>query len=146
MSVAINKVMIAGNLTADPQVRFLANEQAVANFSIAINRKFKASDGQMKEEVTFVTCEAWGRTAELVGQYLVKGRSCFIEGRLKLDTYDDKDGQKRQKMKVVAESVRFLDSGNRSNEQAAPASDAQASEPKPRRPAPDASYDDEPPF
>lgn len=146
MSVAINKVMIGGNLTADPQVRFLANEQAVANFSIAINRKFKASDGQMKEEVTFVTCEAWGRTAELVGQYLVKGRSCFVEGRLKLDLWDDKDGQKRQKMKVVADSVQFLDSGNRGGEHAAPSGDTEAPEPPPRRPAPAATNDDEPPF
>lgn len=150
MSVAINRVLVAGNLTRDPQVRFLPNEQAVANFGLAVNRKFKGSDGQMKEEVTFIDCEAWGRTAELVGQYLTKGRACFIEGRLKFDSWDDKDGQKRSKLKVVADSVQFLDSGNRGT---APAGeDAQGDEPEaqhsePRRPAPAAApLDDEPPF
>ena len=113
MAVAINRVLLGGNLTRDPVVRALANEQAVANFGLAINRRFKGADGQMKEEVTFIDVEAWGRTAELVGQYLVKGRACFVEGRLKLDTWDDKDGQKRSKLKVVADSVQFLDSGNR---------------------------------
>ncbi len=124
MAVAINRVLLGGNLTRDPQVRFLANEQAVANFGLAINRRFKGSDGQMKDEVTFVDVEAWGRTAELVGQYLTKGRSCFVEGRLKLDSWDDKDGQKRQKLKVVADSVQFLDSGNRG----APAADGAGGE------------------
>lgn len=153
MAVAINRVLLGGNLTRDPQVRFLANEQAVANFGLAINRRFKGSDGQMKEEVTFVDIEAWGRTAELVGQYLTKGRACFVEGRLKLDSWDDKDGQKRQKLKVVADSVQFLDSGNRGGAGGAaaegePAGDASAPSPsaKPSRPAPASAGDDEPPF
>lgn len=109
MSVNINKVMLAGNLTRDPEVKSLANEQHVAKFSLAMNRKFKSGD-EMKEEVTFVECEAWGRTAELVGQYLAKGRSCFVEGRLKLDSWEDKEGKKRSSLKVVADSVQFLDS------------------------------------
>jgi single-strand DNA-binding protein len=150
MAVAINRVLLGGNLTRDPQVRFLANEQAVANFGLAINRRFKGSDGQMKEEVTFVDVEAWGRTAELVGQYLTKGRACFVEGRLKLDSWDDKDGQKRQKLKVVADSVQFLDSGNRAGGSGAPADGDSAGEPapspKPSRPAPAPAGDDEPPF
>jgi single-strand DNA-binding protein len=152
MAVAINRVLLGGNLTRDPQVRFLANEQAVANFGLAINRRFKGSDGQMKDEVTFVDIEAWGRTAELVGQYLTKGRACFVEGRLKLDSWDDKDGQKRQKLKVVADSVQFLDSGNRGGGQGAPAGDGEAAgdapapSPKPSRPAPAPANDDEPPF
>lgn len=155
MAVAINRVLLGGNLTRDPQVRFLANEQAVANFGLAINRRFKGSDGQMKDEVTFVDVEAWGRTAELVGQYLTKGRACFVEGRLKLDSWDDKDGQKRQKLKVVADSVQFLDSGNRGGAPGAaaaegePAGDAPAASPpsqKPSRPAPAPAGDDEPPF
>ena len=70
MSFSYNRVMLAGNLTRDPQVRFFANERAVADFGLAINRKYKTNDGQMKEETTFVDVEAWGRTAELVGQYL----------------------------------------------------------------------------
>ena len=147
MSVAINRVLIGGHLTADPQVRFLKNEQAVANFSVAINRRYKGSDGEMKEEVTFVSCEAWGRTAELVGQYLTKGRACFVEGRLKLDNFEDKNGQKQQRMKVVADSVQFLDGGNRGGgEPSVAAKGDDAPEPKPTRPAPATSNDDEPPF
>lgn len=110
MPFSYNRTMLAGNLTRDPVVRFLANEQAVANFGLAVNRRFKGSDGQLKDEVTFVDIECWGRTAELVGQYLTKGRGCFVEGRLKLDQWDDKDGQKRSKLKVVADEVRFVDS------------------------------------
>jgi single-strand DNA-binding protein len=157
MAVAINRVLIGGNLTRDPQVKFLSNEQAVANFALAINRRFKGNDGQMKEEVTFVEVEAWGRTAELVGQYLTKGRAAFVEGRLKLDQWDDKDGQKRQKLKVVADSVQFLDSkGGSVGAQAQPSPEAAAASSAaaegsappagthpPRAPG---AGDDEPPF
>lgn len=147
MAVAFNKVILAGNLTRDPQVRFLANEQAVANFGLAINRRYK-SGNEMKEEVTFVDCEAWGRTAELVGQYLTKGRACLVEGRLKLDSWDDKDGQKRQKLKVVADSVQFLSFGK--GEDGAPADEPlpseQAAAPAPRVPTPAATDDGSPPF
>lgn len=149
MAVAINRVLLGGNLTRDPQVRFFSNERAVADFGLAINRKFKGGDGQMKEEVTFIDIEAWGRTAELCGQYLTKGRSCFVEGRLKLDSWEDKQGQKRQKLKVIADSVQFLDSGQRHSqdgEAADPSPYENAREPAPRRPAPAAATDDEPPF
>lgn len=153
----INRVFLAGNLTRDPQVRFLANEKAVAEFGLAINRKFKAGDGSLKEEVTFVDIEVWGRTAELCSQYLSKGRGCFIEGRLKLDTWEDKkDGSKRSKLRVVADNVQFLDGGKGRGDGAAPAA-AEAEEggesaPAPQRPSrpappPSASADgDEPPF
>lgn len=149
----INRVFLAGNLTRDPQVRFLANEQAVANFGVAINRRFKGSDGSQKEETTFVDVEAWGRQAELVGQYLTKGRGCFIEGRLKLDTWEDKEGKKQSKLRVVADNVQFLDSrprqGGASGEagegEAAP--DAPAERPaRPPRTASPAPADDELPF
>lgn len=110
MSLNFNKVIIAGNLTRDPQVRFISNERAVADFGLAVNRRFKGSDGQLKEETTFVDVEAWGKTAELVGQYLVKGRGALVEGRLKLDSWEDKEsGQKRSRLKVVADSVQFTD-------------------------------------
>ncbi len=116
----LNKVMLAGNLTRDPQVRFLSNEQAVANFGIAINRRFKGNDGQVKEEVTFVDIETWGRTAELAGQFLTKGKLVYLEGRLKLDKWDEADGSKRSKLKVVADSIQFLspksDGGSRSQQ------------------------------
>ncbi len=150
MAVAINRVLLGGNLTRDPQVRFFANERAVADFGLAINRRFKGSDGQMKDEVTFIDVEAWGRTAELVGQYLTKGRACFVEGRLKLDSWEDKEGQKRSKLKVIADSVQFLDGGNRGDRgPAGEVSDGESSEgpvAKPSRPAPAAASDDEPPF
>lgn len=150
----INRVFLAGNLTRDPQVRFLANEQAVANFGIAVNRRYKGSDGSMKEETTFVDCEAWGRQAELVGQYLTKGRGCLIEGRLKLDSWEDKEGKKQSKLRVVADNVQFLDSRPRQGGgEGAPAEEGAADAPaqppaaRPTRPAPSqAPADDEPPF
>ena len=148
MSVAINRVLLGGNLTRDPEVRFFANERAVANFSLAINRRFKGADDQMKEEVTFIDVETWGRTAELVGQYLTKGRACFVEGRLKLDSWEDKDGQKRSKLKVVADSVQFLDSGRQHDEATGDAGAANAAPAaKGGKKAPVAvAGDDEPPF
>lgn len=139
MAVAFNKVLLAGHLTRDPEVKFLSDERAVASFGIAINHRYKGSDGQAKEEATFVDIEAWGRTAELVGQCLTKGRACLIEGRLKLDQWEDKEGQKRSKLKVVADGVQFLDSGKGERaESAAPA-------PSPSRPV-SGGASDEPPF
>jgi single-strand DNA-binding protein len=153
MALSLNRVMLAGNLTRDPQVRFLASEKAVAEFGLAINRRFKDKDGQNKEEVTFVDVETWGRTAELVGQYLTKGRACYIEGRLKFDSWEDKEGQKRSKLKVVADNVQFLDSrapgerpaGGEAAEAPAGGKPAAASAPAPS-PAASPVTDDEPPF
>jgi len=154
MSFSYNRVMLAGNLTRDPQVRFFANERAVADFGLAINRRYKTNDGQQKEETTFVDVEAWGRTAELVGQYLTKGRGCFIEGRLKLDTWDDKEsGQKRSKLKIVADSVQFVDSRAPGGEQTSgeeESSSGSAGNRPARRPTQQTStgpaLSDEPPF
>jgi single-strand DNA-binding protein len=155
MALNFNRVLLGGNLTRDPQIRFLANEKAVAQFGLAINRKYKDANGQSKEDTTFVDVETWGRTAELVGQYLTKGRGCFIEGRLKLDSWDDKEtGQKRSKLVVVADNVQFTDSkidgaprgrGDEAQGQGETAGDAPR--PAPARPvAPAAGGDDEPPF
>jgi single-strand DNA-binding protein len=108
MALNLNHVIIAGNLTRNPDVKTLANDRSVANFGIAINRRYKGADGEYKEEATFLDCEAWGRTAELIGQYLVKGSNCYLEGRLRLDQWDDKDGGKRSRVKVVVENVQFL--------------------------------------
>ena len=151
----INRVFLAGNLTRDPQLKFVGSERAVANFGIAVNRRYKGSDGSQKEETTFVDVEAWGRTAELTGQYLVKGSSCMIEGRLKLDTWE-KDGQKHSKLRVVADSVQFLDSKRTGDRQAAPGAPAAEGEGEPvgaaapaaarPTPPPAAGGDDEPPF
>jgi single-strand DNA-binding protein len=137
----INRVMIAGNLTRDVAVKFLAGDKAIGEFGLAINRKWKDANGQQKEEVTFVDVEAWGRTAELCAQYLAKGRGCFIEGRLKLEQWDDKTtGQKRSKLKVVADSVQFL--GGKEGERT-----EQTARPVPSRPVAEAGGpDDEAPF
>lgn len=106
-----NKVLLMGNLTRDVEVRHLPSGQAVANIGLAVNRRFKTNEGEQREEVTYIDCEAWGKTAEIMAKYLSKGRPVFVEGRLKLDTWQDKtDGSNRSKMKVVIESFNFIDS------------------------------------
>jgi single-strand DNA-binding protein len=110
-----NKVILAGNLTRDPELRYTPSGTAIAKFGLAINRKWKdAQSGEMKEEVTFIDVDAFGKTAETIGNFLKKGRPILIEGRLKLDQWDDKQTQqKRSRLGVVLESFNFLDSGNR---------------------------------
>jgi len=109
MAGNFNKVFLMGNLTRDVETR-AAGTSTVGNFGLAMNRKFKASSGEFKEETTFVDCEAWGRTAETMAQYLAKGRPVFVEGRLKLDQWQDNNGQNRSKLKVVVENFQFIDS------------------------------------
>jgi single-strand DNA-binding protein len=108
-----NRVLLGGNLTRDIELRHTPQNTAVANFGMAVNRKYKGGDGQQHEETTFVDCTAFGRTAEVMGQYLRKGRPVFIEGRLKLDQWDDKEGNKRSKLSVIVESFQFVDSGEK---------------------------------
>jgi len=105
-----NKVLLMGNLTRDVEMRYTPSGQPLATFGLAINRKFRDSKtNEMREEVTFVDIDVWGKSAETAHQYLSKGKPVFIEGRLKLDQWDDKaTGQKRSKMKVVAERFQFL--------------------------------------
>jgi single-strand DNA-binding protein len=104
-----NKVMLMGNLTRDIELKVLPQgNQTVGNFGIAMNRKFKSASGEEREEVTFVDCEAWGRTAEIMKQYLTKGRPVFIEGRLKLDQWEDKEGKKQSRLRVVVENFQFI--------------------------------------
>jgi len=104
-----NKVLLMGNLTRDPEVRYTPKGTAIANIGLAVNRTWTNENGEKKEEVTFVDVEVWGRQAETMGQYLSKGRPLFVEGRLKLDSWDDKEtGQKRSKLKVVCEHFQFL--------------------------------------
>lgn len=111
MAGSLNKVILMGNLTRDVELKHTPSNMAVGSFGLAMNRRFRAGDGQMREEVTFVDCEAWGKTAETMSKYLQKGRPVFLEGRLKLDTWEDKnDGSKRSKLKVVVETFQFVDS------------------------------------
>jgi len=107
-----NKVILAGNLTRDPELRYTPKGMAIAKLGLAINRTWKNEAGETKEEATFVDVDAFGRTAEVIGQYLKKGRPILMEGRLRLDQWDDKQtGQKRSKLGVVLESFQFIDSG-----------------------------------
>ncbi len=105
-----NKVLLMGNITRDIELKYTANGQAVAKIGLAVNRKWKGQDGALQEETTFIDCDAWGRTAEVMNQYLSKGKPVFIEGRLRLDQWQDKDGSNRSKLKVVIESFEFIDS------------------------------------
>jgi single-strand DNA-binding protein len=106
---SLNKVFLIGNLTRDPEVRVTPKGTSICQFGLAVNRQFKDDAGQTKDEATFVDCEAWGKTADLIAKYLAKGRSAMIEGRLKLDQWEDKQsGQKRSKLKVVVDNVQFL--------------------------------------
>jgi len=108
---SFNKVILMGNLTRDPQLRYTPSQQAVCDFSLAVNRKWKSPDGQDREEVSFIDCTAWGRTAEVINQYCTKGKPLMVEGRLKQDTWDDKTtGQKRSKLNVVVETMQLLGS------------------------------------
>jgi len=108
---SFNKVMLIGNLTRDIELRQLpSGNQSVASFGVACNRKFKTQQGEEREEVTFVDCEAWGRTGEVMKEYLSKGKPVFLEGRLKLDQWEDKEGKKHSKLKVVVENFQFIDS------------------------------------
>lgn len=106
---SLNKVFLIGNLTRDPELRVTPKGTAICQFGIAVNRQFKDDSGATRDETTFVDIEAWGKQGELVGKYLAKGSQCLIEGRLKLDQWEDKEsGQKRSRLKVVLDNVQFL--------------------------------------
>jgi len=108
----LNKVMLIGNLTRDPELRYTPKGTAVADIGLAINRVWSNEAGERQEETTFVDVTLWGRQAELAEKYLSKGRGAYIEGRLQLDTWDDKEtGKKRSKLKVVGENLQFLPDG-----------------------------------
>ena len=108
---SFNKVILLGNLTRDPEVRYTPKGSAVCDLGIALNRVYTTEGGERREEVTFVDVVLWARLAEIAGEYLRKGRPVFIEGRLQMDSWDDKQtGQKRTKLRVVGESMQLLGS------------------------------------
>ena len=139
-----NKVMLMGNLTRDPEIRYTPKGTAVAEIGLAINRYFSGESGDKREETTFVDVTLWGRTAEIASEYLKKGRPVFIEGRLQLDTWEDKQsGQKRSKLRVVAEGMQLLGSrggGGGPEENSGPGG---ASSAPPRKAAPPPEPDDD---
>jgi single-strand DNA-binding protein len=107
----LNKVMLIGNVTRDPELRYTPKGSAVTEIGMAINRYYNSDDGERREETTFVDVTLWGRQAEVACQYLKRGRPVYIEGRLQLDSWEDKQsGQKRNKLRVVGEAMQFLGS------------------------------------
>ncbi len=107
-----NKVLLAGNLTRDPELRYVGSSgNAVCELRLAVNRKFKRQDGEYGEETCFVDIKVWGSQGENCNEYLKKGSGVFVEGRLTLETWDGQDGQKRSKHRVVAERVQFMPRG-----------------------------------
>ena len=148
-----NKVMLMGNLTRDPEVRYTPKGTAVAEIGLAVNRIYSGENNEKREETTFVDVTLWGRTAEVAGEYLKKGRPVFIEGRLQLDSWEDKQsGQKRSKLRVVAEGMQLIGSrgggGSGEGEEAASSSRSSGSRtmPPPKNVPPAAPDDDEIPF
>lgn len=107
-----NKVLLIGNLTRDPELRVTPKGTAICTFGLAVNRKYRDESGGDREEVTFIDIEAWGKSAENISKYCTKGRPLFVEGRLRLDQWEDKNTkEKRSRMKVVCETFQFLGSG-----------------------------------
>ncbi len=103
-----NRVLLIGNLTRDPQLRYTPAQQPVCEFGLAVNRSWKGNDGQKREDVCFVDCTAWGRQAETLSKYMSKGRQLFVEGRLTFRQWDGPDGKKRSKLEVTVENFQFL--------------------------------------
>lgn len=131
----LNKVMLIGNLTADPEVKYTPKGTAIANFTLAINRTWKTDTGEKREEVTFVGCSAFGRVAEIIGEWCKKGKPAFVEGRLTQETWDDKQtGEKKSKTKVSVESMQLL--GGKSDAPAQQSAPERKPAPAPAKPRP----------
>ena len=106
---SLNKVLLMGNLTRDPELRVTPKGTSICQFSLAINRTFKMESGETREEVTYIDIEAWGKQGETIAKYVTKGRPLFVEGRLRLDQWEDKNTkEKRSRMKVVLDNFQFL--------------------------------------
>ncbi len=145
---SMNKVFLIGNLTRDPEVRYLPSGAAVADLRLAVNRKYKTQQGEDKEETCFVAVSAWGRQAETCGQYLSKGSPILVEGRLRYEEWE-KDGQKNNRLTVTAERVQFMGSPRRgavSGDAPDTGEHRPASEPAGGGSAPDSGDDDDLPF
>lgn len=151
---SFNKVILLGNLTRDPEVRYTPKGSAVCDLGLAVNRQYSLENGEKREEVTFVDVVLWARLAEIAGEYLKKGRPVFIEGRLQMDSWDDKQtGQKRTKLRVVGETMQLLGGrpgGGGEMDEGAPASSGARSSGRPSAPPPKSAPmepdDDEIPF
>ena len=150
---SLNKVMLIGNVTRDPEVKYTPKGSAVADLGLAINRNYTNQTGEKIEEVTYVDVELWGRLAEIAGEYAKKGRSIFIEGRLRIDSWEDKQsGQKRNRLKVVGEVLQLLGSrpggqgGGAAADLEGEAPASRPSRPASAKPSPSEPADDDIPF
>lgn len=143
-----NKVILLGNLTRDPELRYTPKGTASARLGMAVNRSYKTETGETREEVTFVDIDAWGKQAELIAQYLRKGNPLFVEGRLKLDQWDDKtSGQKRSAIRVVMENFQFVGGRAEGRPTGGPPSSGHSAPASPAAPAAggDSGHDGPPP-
>jgi len=140
MAASLNKVILIGNLTADPELRYTPSGTARTRFSIAVNRQYKNASGQLQEEVTFVPIITWGSQAENCANYLSKGRSVAVEGRLRIDSFENAEGERRKVVEVVANSVQFLGGPARSGNGGGTVAE------RPQESAPKAPSDEEVPF
>ncbi len=146
---SLNKVMLMGNLTRDPELRVPPKGTPICQFSLAINREFKLESGEKRDEVVYVDIEAWGKQGETIAKYVTKGKPLFVEGRLKLEQWDDKvTKEKRSRMKVVLEQFQFLggrDNAGGGEQQSTPEQHAPPPAPRPR-PASQENLDEDVPF
>ncbi len=127
----LNKVMLIGNLTRDPEVRYTPKGTAVTDLGLAVNRIYATDSGERREETTFVDITLWGRQAEIAGQYMKKGKPIYIEGRLQMDTWQDKQtGQNRTKLKIVGENFQFLGGRDEAGGGGAPAQSSYSGAPQ----------------
>ena len=144
-----NKVIMVGNLTRDPQMSYLPSQTPVVDFGLAVNRRWKGNDNQQREETCFIDCRAFGRTAETINQYLSKGRSVLVEGRLQFDQWEGKDGVKRSKHRIMVERFNFIGPAPAGGGQARQAAPPPAQAAPPPQAAPQAATEPEavpPPF
>ncbi len=128
--MAFNKVILMGNLTADPEVRTTPSGQSVTSFSLAVNRTFRGSDGNRREETSFINCTAWGNTGETIAKYVGKGRQLLVSGRLQQRSWEDKEtGKRRSAIDVIVEEFSFVNDGRGSGANAAAGSQKASSQP-----------------
>lgn len=120
MAKGFNKVILMGNLTRDVEMRSTPNGQSVANFSLAVTRSWRDQSGQQQDQTSFINCVAWGKAGEIIAQYVSKGQSLLVSGRLDQRSYEDKDGNKRQAVEVVVEDFNFVGGRGEGDSSSAP--------------------------
>jgi single-strand DNA-binding protein len=141
---SFNRVILVGNLTRDPELRYIPSGTAVTDVGLAVNDRRKTANGEWVEETTFIDITLWGRTAEVASEYLSKGSPVLIEGRLKLDTWETNDGQKRSKLKVIGERMQMLSARGGGGAGGGTGRRPQQTSQQETPPEPDPGYDDSP--